>query len=266
MKKKVLRIVLWSLSMISVIVLLGFVNNKRQAEVCTQSKITYSGDPELHFIIDEDVYGLLKQKGIQIDSVRASTINLNEIETELMNHPAVQAADVYFNPSGVLCMDILQRNPVIRIIDTFGESYYIDDQGNYMPVLDRFTARVPVATGAITDPYYKLDMNVKDIIANDTLALVSQTDDLYTLAMTARRDTFIWSQLEQVVVLDNGELEMVPNIGPSSILLGSVDALESKFKRLQLFYTKALPLAGWDTYSSLNLKYTNQIICTKKQI
>jgi cell division protein FtsQ len=59
---------------------------------------------------------------------------------------------------------------------------------------------------------------------------------------------------------------MVPNIGPSSILLGSVDALESKFKRLQLFYTKALPLAGWDTYSSLNLKYTNQIICTKKQI
>ena len=71
-------------------------------------------------------------------------ITENEIETELMNHPAVQSVDVYFNPLGVLCMDILQRNPVIRIIDTFGESYYIDDQGNYMPVLDRFTARVPV--------------------------------------------------------------------------------------------------------------------------
>ena len=55
MKKKVVHIVLWSLSMSLVIVLLGFVNNKRQAEVCFQSKITYSGDPELHFIIDEDV-------------------------------------------------------------------------------------------------------------------------------------------------------------------------------------------------------------------
>ena len=266
MKKRVLQIILWSVSMILVIVLLGFVNNKRESAICNQSKITFLGDSELHFIVDEDVYNLLQQKGIHIDSVNALSLNLNEIESQLMNHPAVQSADVYFNPLGVLCMDILQRNPVIRVIDSFGESYYIDDQGNYMPLIARFTARVPVATGSITDPYYKLDMNVENIIANDSLAKISQTDDLFILAMAARRDTFIWAQLEQVFVHENGDLEIVPNIGPSSIVLGNVEALENKFNRIEMFYTKALPIAGWDTYTSLNLKYANQIICTKKPI
>jgi cell division protein FtsQ len=266
MKKKVFQIILWSVSLVLVIVLLGFVNNKRQSALCFQSKITFSGDPELQFIADDDIYELLQQKGIQIDSTNAMSLNLNAIELELMNHPAVQSADVYFNPQGILCMDIVKRTPIIRVIDSFGESYYMDDMGNYMPLIARYTARVPVATGAITDPYYKLDMNVKNIIANDSLAVVSQTDDLYKLAMAARRDTFIWAQLEQVVVHENGDLEMIPNLGPGSILLGSVDDLENKFNRLKMFYTNALPQVGWDSYTSLNLKYTNQIICTKKPI
>ena len=264
MKKRLVRMILWGVSMLAVIVLFGFVNQQRHAAMCIESKVSILGDSSMQFIVDEDVYELLQVKGIRIDSVKATSVNLLEIETELLQHPAVQEVDVYYNPMGVLCMDILQRTPVIRIIDTFSESYYIDDKGRYMPLIARFTARVPVATGAITDPYYKLSMSVKDVQENDSLAANSITDDLYVLAMAARRDTFIWAQMEQVVVRPDGDLEMVPNMGPSSILIGDVNDIEEKFKRLRLFYSKGLPLAGWDTYSALNLKYNNQIICTKK--
>ncbi|HOY48171.1 MAG TPA: hypothetical protein PL185_00485 [Flavobacteriales bacterium] len=263
MKKGLVKMIVWGLSLLAVIVLFGFVNQQRKAAFCNENKVSILGDSSVQFIVEEDVLDLLHNKGIRIDSVRAADINLLEIETEILHHPAVQSADVYYNPSGVLCMDIVQRTPLIRVIDSFGESYYIDDQGNYMPLIERFTARVPVATGAINDPYYKLSMSVKDIIANDSLAAGSTTDDLFTFALAAKRDTFIWAQLEQVVVHEDGDLEMVPEIGPSSVLLGSTQDLEDKFKRLQLFYREGLPLVGWDAYRSLNLKYNSQIICTK---
>jgi cell division protein FtsQ len=263
MKKKLVRVIVWSVSMLVVVVLFGFVNMQRRSAMCVESKVNILGDSSLQFIVDDDVYALLAQKGIRIDTVLAADVNLLSIENEIKHHPAVQNADVYYNPSGVLCMDILQRTPILRIVDAFGESYYIDDQGAYMPLISRYAARVPVATGAITDPYYKLNMTVNELIANDSLAKHSSTDDLFHFAMAARRDTFIWAQLEQVVVLPNGDLEMVPSMGPGSVLIGDVTHLEEKFRNLQLFYQQGLPLAGWDTYSALNLKYNNQIICTK---
>ena len=33
---------------------------------------------------------------------------------------------------------------------------------------------------------------------------------------------------------------------------------------LQLFYEQAIPKVGWDKYEMINLKYKNQIVCTKK--
>ncbi len=263
MKKKLVRIIVWAVSMIAIVVLFGFINQQRKSAICNESKITILGDSTVQFVVDDDVYHLLRTKGIHIDSLLASDVNLLEIESELIKHPAIQSADVYYNPKGVLCMDIVQRTPVLRVVDTYGESYYIDDQGNYMPLIDRFTARVPVATGAINDPYYKLSMSVKDIIANDSLAIRSTTDDLFTFVMAARRDTFAWVQMEQLVVRPDGDLEMVPGIGPTSILFGDTKDLEDKFKRLKLFYKEGLPLVGWNAYSALNLKYNNQIICTK---
>jgi len=41
--------------------------------------------------------------------------------------------------------------------------------------------------------------------------------------------------------------------------------VEDKLTRLKLFYQKALPKVGWEKYSSINVKYRKQIICTKKE-
>jgi len=45
------------------------------------------------------------------------------------------------------------------------------------------------------------------------------------------------------------------------ILFGPMDEIEEKFKKLKLFYKEVLPKKGWNTYSSINLKYKNQIVC-----
>jgi cell division protein FtsQ len=63
-----------------------------------------------------------------------------------------------------------------------------------------------------------------------------------------------------------GDIEMVPRVGNQKIILGSADSLQTKFRNLLVFYKKAIPKVGWDTYKTINLKYANQIVCEKNMI
>jgi cell division protein FtsQ len=54
-------------------------------------------------------------------------------------------------------------------------------------------------------------------------------------------------------------------VGNNRILLGNADSLESKFHNLLVFYKKALPQVGWDTYKGINIKYANQVVGVKNE-
>ena len=51
---------------------------------------------------------------------------------------------------------------------------------------------------------------------------------------------------------------------PDMLTLGTLDEFEEKLANLKLFYEQAIPKVGWEKYSMINLKYKNQIVCTKK--
>jgi cell division protein FtsQ len=46
-------------------------------------------------------------------------------------------------------------------------------------------------------------------------------------------------------------------------MLGELDGYRAKLDKLQRFYLRGLSYEGWDTYRYINLKYKNQIVCTK---
>ena len=60
------------------------------------------------------------------------------------------------------------------------------------------------------------------------------------------------------------DIELIPRVGNQRIILGDADSLEKKMTNLLLFYKKAMPQVGWDTYRTINIKYTNQIVCEKR--
>ena len=47
--------------------------------------------------------------------------------------------------------------------------------------------------------------------------------------------------------------------------LGKLDNFENKLARLKEFYKKGLNQVGWNKYSRINLEFSNQIICTKRE-
>ena len=49
-----------------------------------------------------------------------------------------------------------------------------------------------------------------------------------------------------------------------TIVIGEVYNLESKFNKLMLFYEEGLSKTGWNEYKTINLKYKDQVVCTKR--
>ena len=71
-------------------------------------------------------------------------------------------------------------------------------------------------------------------------------------------------QIEQIYVNENTDIELVPKTGEHEIVLGDVNDLKDKFNKLMIFYLKGLNNLGWDVYKKINLKYKNQVVCSKK--
>jgi len=69
------------------------------------------------------------------------------------------------------------------------------------------------------------------------------------------------AQIAQLSVSEDDELTLWPQVTKQLILFGHADEIDEKFKKLKLFYTEVLPKKGWNTYSYVNLKYKNQIVC-----
>jgi cell division protein FtsQ len=262
--QKIIRLVGIVLLFALITTLFGFVGSKRGNAKISKLAIVIDNSEDIRFLNESEVKTILNEKNLKTIGASNNELEPFEMEKALLAHPAVKAVDAWAGFDGVLHIEILQKKPIVRVLDLLGNSYYIDEEGFYFPTLETFTCRVPVATGFITDRFHTRNINVSEVISNDSLKQVSATDDIFTYMNLIRRDKLLLALTEQLYVNIDGEIELIPKAGPSSVLLGNAEMAENKLARLKVFYRKGLPSVGWDTYQALNLKYSEQIICTKK--
>ncbi|MCC7233328.1 MAG: cell division protein FtsQ, partial [Bacteroidia bacterium] len=93
---------------------------------------------------------------------------------------------------------------------------------------------------------------------------VTRLERVFRVADFLQNHPFWEAQIEQIYVNEKGELELIPRVGSHSVLIGEGKDLEKKFENLFLFYKEGLNKTGWNQYSIINLKYENQVVCTKK--
>lgn len=242
----------WLISLAGVVVLLGFINVKKQTVKCTDVKILIPGAD--NFIEREEIDAILKEDQGMLLGRNIENINIHKIEKKLQSNPYIGFAKVYVEMDGVLHIEVKQRQPILRILNENGQDFYIDNDGLKMPVSSNFTANVLVATGHITEVFGSRVDTLHTQLARD----------LYKTAQFIKKDTLWDSQIEQVVVDQKNDIELIPRVGNQRIILGNADSLEKKMKNLLLFYKKAMPQVGWDTYRTINIKYTNQIVCERR--
>ena len=81
------------------------------------------------------------------------------------------------------------------------------------------------------------------------------------------KDGFWSAEIVQIVAQNSPsgvlELELVPRSGSYTILFGEIDNVEQKLSKLLRFYKDGLNNRGWDSYSTINVKYDGQVVCSK---
>ena len=86
---------------------------------------------------------------------------------------------------------------------------------------------------------------------------------LAPLAGVLLADKFWKNQVEQLNVLSDGSVELVPRVGDHIVYLGQPVRVAKKLERLRKFYRYGLAQTGWNKYSRISVEFDNQIICKK---
>ena len=262
--KKVLYIAGWTSLVLAAIVMSGFIDYRMSEEKCAEIMIDITDEKSYGFITEGDIFELLNREFNTPISQKIKDIKTYDIEKRLREHEAVKNAEVYVTIDRKLIIKLWQRKPILRVFSKQG-SFYIDEFGEIMPVMRKFTAHVPVATGNIDIPMKEI-RNLQRGQAIEKNIDTSLYQDLFELARFIDSNPLWRAQIEQVYVDKESEIELIPRVGNHTIVLGEVHDLEEKFEKLLLFYQKGLTKTGWNEYKKINLKFKNQVVCTKRYI
>ena len=242
----------WVLSLGGLVVLMSFIETKKAEVLCKAVKIFIPGSQ--YFIDRHEVENILNVNNGLIGQ-KMESINMHNLQEKLKANPFIEYAKVYTDMDGEIKVEISQRQPILRIINRYGQDFYVDQHALKIPLSANFTARVMVANG-----------NIDELFANrvDTLHTVI-ANQLFKTADYIRKDSLWSAQIAQLYVNKEHEIEMIPRVGNHRILLGDADSLNTKFRNLLVFYKKALPRVGWETYKTINIKYANQVIGVRNE-
>lgn len=211
--------------------------------VCNEVEIDIKEGAVQGFLNPDEIKAQLQHAKLYPLGDPMDQVNSRLIEEALLQNPFVDKAQCYKTQSGRIHITLTQRLPVIRVKADNGDDYYVDTYGNIMPNT-RYASDLVVVTGEVSKPYAK---KVLTRVGNFLI-----------------RNKVWFSQVEQLHVLSDGSVEMIPRVGDHVIYLGKPVNLSQKLERLEKFYRYGLSKAGWNKYSYINLEFDNQIICKKK--
>lgn len=228
--------------LVYIIFAFAFVNKKNDASLVTGIDVNIIDSLNTHFISDTDIKKLILKEHPDLIGKSIGTLNKEQLEKLINKIPFVKKTEVFTSLKGTVHLEVEQRKPIVRLLK--GKGFYIDEECKRMPLSSAYTSRVLIVSGDIKD---------KTIIT-----------DLMPLVNFIAKDKFWSSQINQIYVDSNDEYTLIPRVGGQKIEMGKIDNFERKFSKLYALYTKGFSTVGWNKYKKINLKYENQIVCTKR--
>lgn len=241
--KKILNIVYFLVG-VSLLIFLSLTSRENQSEIiCNSLSISIETKGGLFFIDEEMIEGLLLESEDSLLGKSFEDINIYLLEDFVEEHPNIEKAELYLALNGTLCVDVKQRKPIVRVFEE-EQSYYLDSKTEPIPLSDKYSARV-------------LQVYWNEITP-------ARKEILKTVLTAVEDDEFFKAQITALEFDENDELIIYPRVGDHKIILGEAQNIEEKFEKLKVFYRHGLENVGWNRYSHINLKFENQVVCTKR--
>ena len=213
-------------------------NNKRKL---LKSEVVFVGENNL-FIKKSSLDKLLIDNNDYASYIQKDELTLNALEHALISNQMIEKSDVFVSIDGVLKAVVKQKTPIVRLFEG-DETFYIDYEGTKMPVSGNYTARVPLVSGEITQ---------------------ENRADLVELFKFIYDDDFLKKNIISIQIMRNGSLKMLNRDYDYQIDFGSNINVEQKFKNYKAFFQKAYSDNVLSNYKIINLRFAQQVVCTKK--
>ncbi len=231
------------------VVTLAFSANEGRNIPCRSITIEFREDEPIK-ISKQEIARLVNAADDQLVGKNLSLINAETIEKEVEKHQAVLNAEVYkviakdsLSYSGILGVKVKHREPVLRVLSSSGR-YYLDENGEHIPVSDHYTARVLTVTG-----YF-----------NETFA----REQVLPFVLFVDQSPFWKAQIEQIHVEKDGDVLLTPLVGDHLIELGPFEGFPQKLRNMKAFYQQVMVNNNWEKYKQVSVKYKNQVIAKKR--
>ena len=223
-----------------VIVLFSFTSNRNENRKLTKTKVVFVGE-NASFLKQETVNKLLIENNADASAIRKDKLDLNKLENAVSSNQMVEKSEVFVTIDGVLKAVVKQKTPIARVFDG-KRSFYIDYKGNTMPLSANFTARVPLVLGVIRK--------------QNSEALAELFRKIYD-------DEFLKKNIIAIQIVRNGSLIMLNRNFDYQIDFGGAKNIDAKFKNYKAFFQKAVVDSTLYKYKKIDLRFTQQVICTK---
>jgi len=258
--KRILNISFMVFLVAGLIVLAGFTDQEHQRLTYKSFRIDVLNGSEIAMITLDEIHELVNKNFGEIEGSPIKGIDLLDLEKTVLANPYVSSCEVFQTIGGGLVMKVRVREPLVRIINQDGQQFYLDYNGWAMPLSKAHPTRVPVANGKIADRFVSLDKSEKPLSAFPATSIIHQ---IYPVAFHLSRDEFLKSFIDQIYINEKLEIELVPKIGSQTIMMGSATDAKEKLENLRTFYQKVMTKMDWTVYKEIDLKYKNQVVCSK---
>lgn len=238
--------------------LMSFIIIKNSDNLVPSIDINIFRETKIGFLDKEDLLNTMNNFQ-NLDSIKVKQLKISKLELELLADPYVKSVDAFTNIQGKLIVNISEKNPVVRIFNKKTSGYYLTESGDILPLSNNYSARVFMVNGYLNIPFVEGFTNVKDTVYKNTTL-----KGILELSNTLVENEFLKSQINQIYINSKLEFELIPEFGNHTIIVGDLKNLDKKLQKLETFYKQVLLKEGIDKYKTINLKFDDQLVCTKK--
>lgn len=233
----------------AVLTAIGFAERSNLGDICQDILVEINNQHDNYFVDDQDVIQLITNNGMRIvQGVSFNELNLKAMEVRLQEEYFIGDAEIYKDLKGNLLVTVTLQRPMARIIRNDGPHAYIAEDGNILPVSEKFTARTVLISGEVSE------------LLKDPLWTSEEGTRLYGLLQYIYQDEFLNAQIAEIRVDKDMDIILYPQVTKQYIEFGQPENIEEKFKKLKIFYKEILPSKGWNAYERVNVQYKDQII------
>ena len=153
----------------------------------------------------------------------------------------IKNAEVYITIDGILGVNVTQRKPVARVKNE--PDFYLDEDGEKMPLSAEYSARVPIVSGISEHQYAGISALIKEI----------------------ENDDFFKELIVGMDIINENDVVFSVRKNRFKVLFGSPVEIENKFQKFKAFYKILKRDSLLENYILINLKFKNQVVATKRE-